>query len=57
MGYCPKDLKPCIDDLCHGGGCIECEGEALYYKCDGCGKLVSEDDNEMCECDPYEYEE
>lgn len=55
MGYCPKDLKPCIDDLCHGGGCIECNGEPLYYPCGGCGKLVSEDDGDLCVCEP-EYE-
>lgn len=57
---CPKDLKPCMDDLCYGGGCI-CsgyEGMGMYYKCDGCGALISDDDMDECECDPYpDYEQ
>lgn len=55
MGYCPKDMKPCIDDLCHGGGCLEMEGAPMYYRCNGCGKLVSEDDTDLCECEPEDY--
>ena len=50
---CPKDLKPCVDDLCRGSGCV-LTGEALYEKCHGCGALVSEDDHDDCIC---EYEE
>lgn len=23
---CPKDLKPCCDDLCYGGGCLAMGG-------------------------------
>ena len=53
MGLCPKDFKPCCDDLCYGGGCIY-TGEALYERCLGCGNLVSDDDHEECTC---EYED
>ena len=51
MAYCPKDLKPCSDDLCYGGGCLVLDGAAMYYPCAGCNKLVSDDDNDMCACD------
>lgn len=53
--YCPKDLQTCMDDLCYGGGCL-LTGGAMYHKCDGCGQLISDDDNEMCACDPF-YED
>lgn len=50
---CPKDLRPCIDDLCYGGGCIEMDGAPMYYKC-SCGQLVSDDDMDNCLCEPDE---
>lgn len=53
MGLCPKDFRPCCDDLCYGGGCIY-TGEALYERCTGCGNLVSDDDHDECTC---EYED
>ena len=49
--FCPRDLRPCIDDLCYGGGCIELDGAPLYTRC-ACGALVSEDDHEACSCEP-----
>ena len=52
---CPKDFKPCCDDLCYGGGCL-ITGEAMYERCGGCGALVSDDDHENCTCDDYEDE-
>ena len=53
---CPKDMKPCIDDLCYGGGCIECDGAPMYHLCDGCGQPISDEDFESCTCEPY-YED
>jgi len=54
---CPKDLKPCIDDLCYGGGCIRMDGAPMYSRCDGCGALISEDDHEDCTCDNEYYDD
>ena len=51
---CPKDMKPCIDDLCYGGGCIEMNGAPMYYRC-ACGQLVSDGDMDNCLCEPEEY--
>ena len=47
---CPKDMKPCIDDICYGGGCIAMDGAPMYYKCH-CGQYVSDDDHADCCCD------
>lgn len=56
MAYCPADLKPCIDDLCYGGGCLNplAAGEAMLMRCDGCLQFVAIDgsDSEACECEP-----
>ena len=52
---CPKDLKPCMDDLCRGGGGCFYTGEALYRKCE-CGAYVSDEDDMDCTCEP-DYEE
>lgn len=52
MSYCPVDEKPCIDDLCYGGGCARTPyGDAMLEPCDGCGVLWPEDDlfNGYCE--------
>ena len=56
---CPKNLAPCCDDLCYGGGCIEMNGAAMYERCGGCGALISDDDVEECTCedDRYDYGE
>jgi hypothetical protein len=53
---CPKDFKPCIDDLCYGGGCLEMDGAPMYSRCDGCGAPVSDEDMDLCTCDPDDYE-
>ena len=37
MSLCPVDGKPCIDDLCHGGGCIRSPYEAMLEICAQCG--------------------
>ena len=53
---CPKDFKPCCDDLCHGGGCLMMEGMAMYHECEGCGALISDDDHDECSCEPDYYD-
>lgn len=58
MSYCPKDGKPCIDDLCHGGGCLRMHGAPMLFKCPGgCGALISDDDTMDCMCDDDYYPE
>ena len=52
---CPKDLKPCCDDLCHGGGCLQMDGEPMWHTCSGCGQPVSDSDDLLCRCDPDDY--
>lgn len=52
MSLCPKDFKPCYDDVCHGAGCIRIPGSpAMYELCSGCGNYVSDDDHDDCTCD------
>lgn len=57
MAICPATLKPCIGDLCYGGGCLRLGGEEMLVPCNGCGKLVGmhggNDDD--CECDTDDY--
>ncbi len=54
---CPADLKPCIDDLCYGGGCLRMGGETMLSPCYVCGNLIPSDGSEPCDCDGEpEYE-
>lgn len=39
MAYCPKDGRPCMDDLCYGGGCLLLQGEPMLDRCEECGEL------------------
>jgi hypothetical protein len=55
MKLCPSDLKPCCDDLCHGGGCLQEGGEPMVEVCQHCGQPIIED--EGCECDPTGYDD
>lgn len=59
MPICPKDLKPCIDDLCFGGSCLLLPGVCPLTRCNGCGQFVSLDgsDLEDCECEPEQRED
>jgi hypothetical protein len=61
MAICPKDLKPCIDDLCYGSGCLRLDGEPMLERCPGgCGALVpidGSDPDDACECEPSEWDE
>lgn len=57
MAICPATLKPCIDDICYGSGCLRLGGECLLTKCD-CGKLIALDGSctDDCTCDPPDYD-
>lgn len=47
MSYiCPKDGRPCCDDLCRSAGCFALNGEDMIEVCDHCTQMVSN-----CECD------
>lgn len=50
---CPKDNKPCCDDMCHGAGCIEMGGYAMLSVCERCGGTIDEEIPECgtCTCD------
>lgn len=54
MGLCPKDFKPCIDDVCYGAGCMRMGGYPMYTQCNGCGQPVAMDgsDDDFCTCEP-----
>lgn len=46
---CPKDSKPCLDDLCHGAGCLQMDGYPMLVQCDRCGDLI--EDCSSCTCE------
>ena len=51
MKVCPVDLKPCCDDICHGAGCLNSEGEDMIELCHTCGKpIIYEFFDDCCEC-------
>lgn len=61
MSICPKDLKPYVDDLCHGGGCLAMDGYPMLQICDVCHGLIDEEIPECSTCtcedeDDYYYE-
>ena len=57
MAICPKDMKPCCDDLCYGGGCLALGGYPMLHECSMCGQLVDEENGGECACcDDDEYE-
>jgi len=49
---CPKDYKPCCDDLCHGGGCLRMNGYEMLVVCDVCKGIIDEEIPECgtCKC-------
>lgn len=51
--YCPKDGKACMNDLCHGAGCLVMDGYAMLAVCDFCGGMIDEEipDCGTCTCD------
>ena len=55
MPICPKDLKPCCDDLCQHGSCLLMPGvEPLEKGPGGCGQLVGVNGGDPygCDCPP-----
>jgi hypothetical protein len=54
---CPKTMKGCCDDLCHGAGCLQMDGYAMLSRCDHCGGLIDEEipDCGTCTCDDDDY--
>ena len=59
MSLCPVTWKPCMDDLCHGGGCLRSQhGASMIERCAACG-VYYDPDFEDCECyDEYpDFEE
>jgi len=53
MSLCPKDGKPCCDDLCYAGGCLMMDGYHMLEVCDACGGTIDEVQPECgtCRCD------
>lgn len=52
MKACPIDLNPCCDDICHGSGCLNSEGEDMVELCHVCHKPINyELAYECCECE------
>ena len=51
---CPKDGRPCCDDLCHGSECLQMDGTPMLEICFVCnGTIDSESmDGSTCTCDP-----
>ncbi len=49
---CPKDFKPCIDDMCRGSDMCALGGGELISKCTACGGLQC-DFFDNCTCDPW----
>lgn len=57
MAICPFDAQPCIDDLCHGSGCLRMGFAPMLVPCSGgCGAYVaidgSDDCDLGCDCEP-----
>ena len=49
---CPKDCKPCIDDLCRGSGTCMRTGTEMWEQCSICHQVYSEEYGVECACDP-----
>lgn len=50
---CPKDNKPCIDDICYGCGCVQMDGYPMLKICDICHGTIDSEilDLGTCTCD------
>jgi hypothetical protein len=60
MAICPNDLKPCLDDLCYGSGCLRLPGVPMLTACTGCGALIGTDGSDPldeCECRDEAWED
>lgn len=51
MRVCPVDMKPCIDDLCRGSGCLLGGGD-MWEVCDFCHQPFSLEAGIECDCPP-----
>lgn len=40
MRVCPVDYSCCPDDICHGAGCMQAQGEEMIELCDSCGEEI-----------------
>lgn len=58
MRLCPKDQKPCWDDLCYGSGCMQMDGYEMLEACAICGGYVDHEFSECstCTCDEADDE-
>ena len=45
---CPKTLKPCVDDVCHGSGCLAYPGAGIDMipQCQLCGAPLMDNSGE-----------
>lgn len=50
---CPKDLRACPDDLCHGSGCMQMDGYPMLSVCPACKGLIDTENADLgsCTCD------
>lgn len=56
---CPRDWKACLDDLCHGSGCMQMDGYPMLSICPVCKGAVDEEISECgsCTCDDEGWDE
>lgn len=60
MSICPMDFRPCVDDLCHGGGCIRSPySEEMLARCADCGDAYEPGlaDDGLCDSCGGEWDE
>ena len=55
MSICPKDGKPCVDDLCRGSGVCMRTGMEMWETCPMCHRVFSDEFDIRCACEP-DYE-
>ena len=55
---CPKDGKPCIDDVCRGSGVCGITGNDMWEECPHCHGIYSTEFGVDCACEPCDdYDE
>ena len=59
VSICPADGKPCMDDMCHGAGCIRMDGYEMLEICEFCKGIIDSEISECstCVCDQDEYQD
>ena len=55
---CPKDYRPCCDDLCRGGGCLRMGGYPMLVVCHKCKGFIDDENDQLssCVCDEPDEE-